>query len=171
MKPSIWHRLDKLARDLTPFALTFALLIFNAIPFHLPGFAQVVPLLPMIGIYFWCVYRPDLMPSIAVFALGLAHDFLSGLPVGVSALVFLLVQAAALAQRNFFSGKSFVIVWIGFMIVAAGALCLEWLLLSLVSGQLIEARSAIYQYGLTAALFPILAWLFLRWRQTFLQVD
>ena len=57
------------------------------------------------------------------------------------------------------------------MIVAGGALGLEWLLLSLVSGQLIEARSAFYQYGLTAALFPILAWLFLRWRAMFLQVD
>ncbi len=57
------------------------------------------------------------------------------------------------------------------MIVAAGALCLEWLLLSLVSGQLIEARSAIYQYGMTAALFPILAWLFLRWRAVFLQAE
>ena len=92
MKPSFWHRLDRFARDLTPFGLTFVLLVINAMPFHLPGFAQVAPLLPMIGIYFWCVYRPDLMPATAVFLIGILHDFLSGLPVGISALFFLLVD-------------------------------------------------------------------------------
>lgn len=171
MKPSIWHRLDVLARELSPFALTFLLLLINAIPFHLPGFAQVAPLLPLIGIYFWAVYRPDLMPSWAVFFIGLIHDFLAGLPVGVSALVFLLVQAAAIAQRDFFFGKSFVIVWLGFGIVAAGALSIEWVSLSALSGVLVDAQSAFYQYAITVALFPFLAWLFTRWRHAFLMVD
>ncbi|MDB9704530.1 rod shape-determining protein MreD, partial [Rhodospirillales bacterium] len=110
MKPSFWHRVDRFARDLTPFALTLMLLVINAIPFHIPGFAQVAPLLPLIGIYFWAVYRPDLMPAAAVFLIGILHDFLSGLPVGVSVLIFLVVLGAALAQRSFFFGKSFIIV-------------------------------------------------------------
>ena len=88
MRPSFWQRLDRFARDLTPFALTFVLLVINAVPMQIPGFAQVAPLLPMIGIYFWAVYRPDLMPAAAVFLIGILHDFLSGLPVGVSALTF-----------------------------------------------------------------------------------
>lgn len=171
MKPSFWYRVDRFARDLTPFALTFLLLIVNAMPFHVPGFAQVAPLLPMIGIYFWAVYRPDLMPATAVFMIGILHDFLSGLPVGVSALVFLLVLGAALAQRSFFFGKSFMIVWFGFVMVAAGALALEWVAMSLISGSIIQARSALYQYGLTVALFPFLAWLFTRWQHAFLQVE
>lgn len=171
MKPSFWHRVDRFARDLTPFALTFVLLVIGTIPFHIPGFAQVAPMLPLIGIYFWAVYRPDLMPAAAVFLIGIIHDFLSSLPVGVSALIFLLVLGAALAQRSFFSGKSFVIVWIGFIFVAAGALALEWLLLSIISGELIQARSAIYQFGLTVAVFPVLSWMFTRWQQAFLQTS
>jgi rod shape-determining protein MreD len=171
MKPSFWHRIDKFARDLTPFALTFILLVINAIPFHIPGFAQVAPLLPLIGIYFWAVYRPDLMPAAAVFLIGILHDFLAGLPVGISALIFLMVLGAALAQRSFFFGKSFVIVWIGFIFVAAGALTLEWLLLSVVSSELIQARTALYQFGLTVAFFPVLARMFTRWQQAFLQVE
>jgi len=171
MKPSFWHRVDRFARDLTPFALTLMLLVINAIPFHIPGFAQVAPLLPLIGIYFWAVYRPDLMPAAAVFLIGILHDFLSGLPVGVSALIFLVVLGAALAQRSFFFGKSFIIVWLGFMMVEGGALTLEWFLLSIFVGDLVHARSAIYQFGLTAAVFPFLAWLFTRWQLAFLQVD
>ena len=61
MKPSFWHRVDRFARDLTPFALTFLLLVINAIPFHIPGFAQVVPMLSLIGIYFWAGYSAALM--------------------------------------------------------------------------------------------------------------
>jgi len=171
MKPSFWHRVDRFARDLTPFALTFLLLVVGAIPFHIPGFAQVAPMLSMIGVYFWAVYRPDLMPAVAVFLIGIVHDFLSGLPVGVSALIFLVVLGAALAQRSFFFGKSFVIVWIGFIFVAAGALALEWLLLSIISGELIQVRSALYQFGLTVAVFPVLSWMFTRWQQAFLQVE
>jgi rod shape-determining protein MreD len=171
MKPTFWHRVDRFARDLTPFALTFVLLVINAIPFHIPGFAQVAPLLSLIGIYFWAVYRPDLMPAAAVFLIGILHDFLAGLPVGVSALIFLVVLGAALAQRSFFFGKSFVIVWIGFIFVAAGALALEWLLLSVISGELIQVRSALYQFGLTVAFFPVLSWMFTRWQQAFLQVE
>jgi len=171
MKPSFWHRVDRFARDLTPFALTFLLLVVSAIPFHIPGFAQVAPLLSMIGVYFWAVYRPDLMPAVAVFLIGLVHDFLSGLPVGISALIFLVVLGAALAQRSFFFGKSFVIVWIGFIFVAAGALALEWMLLSIISGELIQVRSALYQFGLTVAVFPVLSWMFTRWQQAFLQVE
>lgn len=171
MKPSFWHRVDRFARDLTPFALTFVLLLINTIPFHIPGFAQVAPMLPLIGIYFWAVYRPDLMPAIAVFLIGILHDFLSGLPLGISALIFLAVLGAALAQRSFFFGKSFVIVWIGFLFVAAGALALKWLLLSISAGELIQARSALYQFGLTIAVFPVLSWMFTRWSQGFLQVE
>ena len=171
MKPSFWFRLDRFARDLTPFALTFLLLIFDAVPFHIPGFAQVAPLMPMIGIYFWAVYRPDLMPAAAVFLIGILQDFLSGLPVGVSALTFLAVQGAGVTQRSFFFGKSFLIVWVGFVIVAAGALSLMWLLLSMLSGALVDGHPALYQYGLTVAVFPVVAWLFTRWQQAFLQVE
>ena len=76
-----------------------------------------------------------------------------------------------MAQRSFFFGKSFVIVWIGFVFVAAGALVFEWLVLSVVVGEVIQARTALYQFGLTVALFPVLAWMFTRWQQAFLQVD
>lgn len=171
MRPTLWHRLDRLARDLTPFTLTFILVVISAIPFHIPGFAQVAPLFPMIGIYFWAVYRPDLMPTYAVFLIGVLHDFLTGLPVGISALVFLVVLGVAIAQRTFFFGKSFIIVWLGFILVAAGAIFLEWILMSMFTGTIVEARSAIYQFGLTAAMFPVLSWLFTRWQQAFLQAD
>ncbi len=171
MRPGFWHRVDKLARDLTPFALTFLLVIVNVIPYHVPGFARVAPALPLIGIYYWAVYRPDLMPAVAVFGIGIMNDFLSGMPAGVSALTFLAVQWTAIAQRRFFSGKAFAIVWFGFAIVAAGALALQWLAMSVIAGELLEARTLVYHFALTAAIFPLPAWLFTRWQQAFLVIE
>ncbi|MDA0998296.1 MAG: rod shape-determining protein MreD [Proteobacteria bacterium] len=171
MKPNFWHRTDKLARDLTPFALTFVLVIINAIPYHVPGFSRIAPTLPLIGVYYWAVYRPELMPAVAVFGIGILNDFLSGLPAGVSALTFLAVHWVTLAQRRFLSRKAFVIVWFGFAVVAAGALAMQWLVMSIYVGQLIEVRALFYHFAMTAAIFPLPAWIFTRWQQTFLAVD
>ncbi len=168
MKPGFWYRVDHLARNLTPFALCFVLILINTVPLRLPGFSRVVPLLPLIGIYFWVVYRPDLMPAVAVFVIGLLHDFLSGLPLGLSAFAFLVVQSVALAQRRFYTGKSFIIVWFGFSIVAASVLIMEWGIILLITGNVVEVHPALYQYYLTVALFPVVAWVFTRWQQAFL---
>ena len=48
MKPSIWLRLDRWARQLTPFGFTFILVVVSVIPLQVPGFARVVPFLALI---------------------------------------------------------------------------------------------------------------------------
>ena len=115
MKPSFWIRLDLLARRLTPFALTLILVMISLVPLPVPGYARVAPLLPLIGIYHWTIFRPELMPAYAVFVIGLLQDALAGMPIGVNAMAFLVVYGVVLSQRRFFVGKSFVILWLGFM--------------------------------------------------------
>ncbi|MFB0991698.1 MAG: rod shape-determining protein MreD [Rhodospirillales bacterium] len=165
MKTSIWYRLDILTRLLTPFLLTLALVVLNLVPLEIPRFSRVVPLLPLIAIYHWAVYRSELLPAYAVFMIGLLQDIFSGAPIGVYTLVFLLVYGMVIWQHRFLFGKSFAIIWIGFAIVAAGAFVLAWALISLWSFSLLEIRAAFFQYLLTVATFPSLAWVFMRWQQ------
>jgi rod shape-determining protein MreD len=165
MKTSIWYRLDILTRLLTPFLLTLALVVLNLVPLEIPRFSRVVPLLPLIAIYHWAVYRSELLPAYAVFMIGLLQDIFSGAPIGVYTLVFLLVYGMVIWQHRFLTGKSFAIIWIGFAIVAAGAFVLAWALISLWSFSLLEIRAAFFQYLLTVATFPSLAWVFMRWQQ------
>jgi len=171
MKPTIWFRLDQWARRMTPFALTLLLVILNMLPVYVPGFARVVPVLALIAVYHWTIYRPDLMPAHAVFFIGAAQDMLSGAPLGINALVFLTVYGVVLWQRRFFVGKPFLIAWLGFAIVAAGATLQSWALVSAFYLTLVAPRPLAYQYLLTLGFFPLLAWIFLRWQQAFLKVE
>jgi rod shape-determining protein MreD len=92
--------------------------------------------------------------------LGLVQDLLSGGPVGIHALVFLLLATAVGGQRRVLAAGSFTFVWTLFLPAAAAAFFLIWLLYSLNLVTLINPRSAIFQYFTTVAVYPCLAWLF-----------
>ena len=171
MKPSLWIRLDLLARSLTPFVLTMILVMIILVPLPIPGYARVVPLLPLIGIYHWTIFRPDLMPAYAVFVIGVLLDALTGMPIGVNALTFLVVYGVVLSQRRFFVGKSFVILWLGFALVAAGQALMSWVLVSAYNVMLISPHALSFQYLLTLGCFPLFAWIFLRWQGAFLRLE
>ena len=164
MKSNIWYRLDILTRLLTPFLLTLALVIVNIVPLEIPGFARVVPLFPLMAVYYWAVYRADLLPAYAVFIIGLLQDIFSGAPVGVNTIVFLMVYGVVNWQHRFLFGKSFGIIWLGFAIVSSGAFAMTWMLFSLWNFSLVEPRAVFFQYMLTIGIFPGLAWVFMRWQ-------
>ena len=156
---------------MSPFGLTFLLLLVNVIPMRVPRFSQVVPMLALIAVYHWAVYRPQLLPPAAVFLIGVLQDILMGTPIGVGPLVLLAVYGSVLYQQRFFVGKSFVVVWLAFAAMTAGALVLSWVALSIFNTTLIDHRALLFQYGLTVGFFPLVAWLFMRWQQTFLRID
>ncbi len=160
MNQTVWTRLDLVARSLFPFALTLLLVMGSIVPLRVPDFSPIMPSLGLISIYFWVIYRPDLMPGWAVFLLGLIQDLLGGGPLGIYALVFLLTVAAVGAQRRFLATGSFTLVWALFLPVAAAAFVLIWLLYCLNLNMLIDPRSTMFQYLTTVAVYPCLAWLF-----------
>ena len=160
MNQTAWTRLDLIARSLFPFALTLLLVMAAMVPLRVPDLSPIVPSLAIVAIYYWVIYRPDLMPGWAVFLLGLVQDLLGGGPIGVHALVFLLLVAAVGAQRRFLATGSFALVWVVFLPVAAVSFFLIWALFCLNLGMLIDSRSVLFQYLTTVAVYPCLAWLF-----------
>jgi len=171
MKLTLAQRLDIYLRNSMPVMLALLLVLVNVIPFHIPGLSRIVPVLPLMAVYQWAVYRPGLMPPLAVFFIGLMYDILSGAPVGVNAVVFLAVYGVVAYQQRFFTGKSFLVVWMGFGIVALGASVLSWMLVSILSASIVEPRAAFFQYLLNFGFFPLLAWIFLRWQNLLSKVE
>lgn len=169
MKGSFFHRLDQAIRHILPLALTLFLILLNAVPTRLPGFTQVMPLLPLIGVYYWSIFRPELMPPSAAFGLGLLYDIVGGLPLGVSSLIFLAVQGLTASQRRFFHGKPFRIAWWGFGLVGAGAFILQWVLVSMLLGHALGLRSVMFEFLLTLLIYPLLSWVFARVQMTLLR--
>lgn len=166
---TLWQRLDLVARNFSPLAITLCLVMICVLPMHVPGFGSIVPALSLMAVYYWSIFRPDLMSVFAVFCVGLFQDILFGLPLGVSALVLLLVRLTVVSKRRFFMGNSFLVMWWGFMLVAAGAQALTWEFLSILNARMIYPAPLIFQYLLTLALFPCFTWLFIRAQQAFLR--
>ncbi len=167
----LWSRLDFVARSISPMAITLLLVVASVLPTHTPSFGTVSPILSLMAVYYWSIFRPDLMPPFAVFGAGLVQDILFSTPLGAFAFIFLLVRMVVVAQRRFFIGNSFVVMWWGFMLVAVGSLALAWGITSLLNMTLISASGVIFQAFLTLSLFPCFAWLFFRVQQAFLRQE
>jgi len=169
VNPTIWTRLDTVARNLSPFAFSLILVVLAMIPIRVPGLSAIVPSLGLIAIFFWVIHRPDLMPAWAVFLIGVFQDLLSGGHLGIGALVLLLVWLVVVAQRRVYSTGSFMQLWATFVLVAAGAQGLTWLLNGLISGGIIDIRPSVFQYLTTVAIYPCVAWVFVQIHRGFVR--
>src|SRR5882757_800049 len=90
MRAAVMRRGEGSVARFVPTATILILALLSVLPLRFPDYAAVAPLLALAGIYYWTIYRPNLLPPAAVFLCGLVLDLLSGAPLGVAALVFLL---------------------------------------------------------------------------------
>lgn len=159
-RPTLWRMLDAASRRAFPAASTALLLLALSAPLGLPGQAQLQCAAALACVFFWSVFRPDSMPPAVVFLLGLLADLLSLAPPGVTVLVLLSAHGLALRFRRFLAAQGFLLVWLVFIAVAAGAAGLAWALTSLLTFRLLPIGPASLQFGLTAGFYPALATLF-----------
>ena len=152
----LWQRLDRFGRNLVPLGVTLLMVILGAVPVPVAGYAAVVPLFALCAVFFWAVYRPDLMPPWLVFVIGLTQDALAGTPFGLNAIMLLIVYGMVASQRRFFLNKPFTLVWWGFMLVALIAIVVAWLLASIAFGVIIRPGPASFQFLITLALYPVI---------------
>lgn len=169
MKQNVWQRLDLLARNLSPFALTTLLVILGLVPLRVPDISPVLPSIAIIAVFYWSVHRPDLMPIWAVFLIGLIQDLLSAGPMGIGILSLLTVHGLVASQRRLFVGASMLLMWLAFALVAAAAMLTVWLLSSAYHGVMLEPGPAVFAYFLTVAFYPCLAWIFAQAQRAFLR--
>ena len=155
-------RLLRILRLLLPGLVTFIAVLLTVLPLGIPFAAVVTPFLSLMAVYYWSIYRPDLLPPAAVFVLGVLQDMLTGGPVGLLALVLLLVQALAVSQRRILLGQAFSVEWAGLLLVVAGAGAVSWTLASVYYLALVPPVPFVVQALITAALYPLGSWLFAR---------
>ena len=102
------------------------------------------------------------MPPAVVFAIGLLADLLGLSPIGASVLVLLMVHGFAVRWRRLLVRQGFVAVWLAFVAVAAAAALLEWVLVCALTVRLFSPAPAVFQWALSAGMYPLVATLFTR---------
>jgi rod shape-determining protein MreD len=134
-------------------------------PLYLPGSITLTPAFPLMVIYYWTLNLPDLLPPLALFAIGLTCDFLSGGLPGETPLLFLLSRTAVLRCRRRFFNRPFPLIWVGFTALTVVALLGVWLLNSLLTFQFAGFNQTVFRAALTSSLFPISSFLLSRAQQ------
>ena len=137
-----------------PGLITLALLIVYLIPKHISGFGQVMPLFPLMAVFFWGLTQRETMPYWLVFLLGLVMDTATGLPLGLSSLLYVLFLAMLHAQRRYIRKEGFIIKWGFFALSLAALMALNWLLLWIFFAQFASIRPAVVQWLLSSCIYP-----------------
>ena len=145
------------ARRCFPASTTALVLLTTAAPLGLPGQAELQAAAALGCVFFWSLFRPASMPPVVVFALGLLCDLLGYAPPGVGVLTLLVTHGLALRWRRVLVRLGFLVVWLSFVAVAAGAAALEWALTSVLTFRLLPPGAALFQATLAAGLYPLLA--------------
>ena len=168
MAGDMLHRLDQAARNLLPVGFTLVAMLLGMVPLPLPGYALVTAPLTLMSLFYWVIHRPDLLRPIVVFVIGVLQDLIGGTPIGMTPLVMILTYWLLITQRRFFLGRSFIMLWIGFALVAALSAAVQWLVFALMTASLLDATPAIIQALLGVALFPLVAYLLQRMHRAYL---
>jgi rod shape-determining protein MreD len=160
---------DSFPASLVPFLTTLLFVVLSVVPLHIPGFATVAPTFALMAVYHWTIYRPELLPPVAVFGLGLLLDFMNATPyVGISALSLLLAQQALLAVRRVFVNRLFPLLWAGFLMTAAAMIVFQWGLVSLLKGGALGTQPFLFEAALAIPAFPVASYFLTRVQRTLL---
>ncbi len=129
-----------------------------ALPARLGAQPVPMPIVPLIVIYLWAMFRPSAWAGLVIFCLGLAHDLLTFGPLGVWTAIYLITFATVAGLRRAVLGRPAVTLWAVFalvaVIVAGLAKALGWL-----AGVEPSERLLALQLLFTVLLYPPVAFL------------
>lgn len=138
------------------YVLLFLMVILNLI--NVPFLGDDGGRLPflLIGIYFWLIFRPALIPYPLLFMAGLLLDFLSGGLVGLYALCFMVLGIIVRNQRRFLLGQSWSVVWAGFCVASVIVTSIQFLAYSLDHFAFPAFLPMFFGLGISFLLYPLL---------------
>ncbi|MEZ5824424.1 MAG: rod shape-determining protein MreD [Geminicoccaceae bacterium] len=140
-------------------ALTCILALYaDLLPLPSPAPDAAMPSLLLCVIFYWTIYRPDLLGILWIFALAMLLDGIAGLPLGLSAFVFLVVRNLLMPRERFLATTSFIVIWASFVIAATAVLGLRWFVACVWYGHLFELRPVVLELALTVAAYPIVGY-------------
>jgi rod shape-determining protein MreD len=157
VNPTLAYQFNRFLRGSVPFALACLMALLGVVPTGISGFGIITPSLLTIAVFYWSIHRPYLMGAPLCFLLGVLSDFLTGAPLGLTSLLLLVVHGVTLSQRRIFIGKSFILSWFGYALIALLAALVGWLLSSLYSLAVLPFLPVMLQYALSLLVFPLFA--------------
>ena len=125
-----------------------------AIPLRLFGLHLPNPVFAFVPAFAWAVIRPSILPPFVLLLLGLFLDIFWDGPKGLWPLCLLISYAAVLTARRLIMGQDLLIVWAWYAALTALSFLVGYSVISADGGAAPNLLSVIWQYLVTAALYP-----------------
>lgn len=138
-----------------PGLITVALTLLTLVSKHLSGLGHVMPVLPLMPVFYWGMMRAREMPYWLVFALGLVTDSVTGAMLGSSSLLYMIFLGLVRAQRKYIHKEGFVVKW-GYFAGLLGIISLlNWAALSFYFSVAMPITPGFFQWLLTICCYPL----------------
>lgn len=154
-----------------PLICSFLWVILSLIPLKSDLNLVARPMIGLMCVYFWVMYRSDLFGAFSVFVLGMFFDILSIAPFGIYMLLYLIMYVMVINISKYITEKTFEILWIGFSLLSAGVMLIGWFVSSLYYAQFVPVKSFLFSYLISVALYPLVAGVNAWVMNVFLQED
>jgi rod shape-determining protein MreD len=129
----------------------------NMVDLPLPFTNQINPFLSIPVIFFLNLWQPRFLSVWVVFAAGLLYDSMQSSPIGVYAILFLIMRQLTCKLR---SKTGFIFkpigAWLRFIIIASIFFVIEWGILSLLLDYNIYSNILLWRNIFTILLYPII---------------
>ncbi|MBR9825868.1 MAG: rod shape-determining protein MreD [Alphaproteobacteria bacterium] len=141
-------------------------LLFQAAPTRLVEGIDIMPSLPLMVIFLWSGLRPYFMPPFAVFLIGLTQDLLTGAPMGVWALSYLVSIAVFRFRGEEGMPRDLPPIVIRFTGTLLLAHTIAYVAGSLIPGNPANLQPLIIEAVASILMFPLVAFLVVRNRRS-----
>ena len=156
MRAILGPQLSAVMERLIPLLVGIFCVMLTLLPWGTSTNFLVPPAFALMAVFHWALYRPDLMPPVSVFLIGVYHDLASGGPIGLWALIYLFTYGVVVSQRLFFIGRPFFAIWLAFGIIAVVSGLIVWTASGLYFGAVLSPVPALVQALVSFVLFPVL---------------
>lgn len=158
--PTPAARAGRIVMTVVPFIMAVICVLLSFVPVGRIFGSSVTPAFAFMAIYYWGVVRPEMFPPVAVFAVGLILDLMSGGPIGLWAFVYVATYALVITQRFMLVNAPFSAFWFGFILASLFAAFISWIAASFFFGGLVAFSPIFWHMAVTIAVFPLFAFIF-----------
>ena len=127
---SIW---EQAWRYLLPYLFIVLLFSLEMINYPILYLIDIKPFFVLMSVYFWTIFRPKLFPIYIIFSIGIIIDLLMGYPLGISSILFIIINWSIIGQRRFLMGVPYYILWFLFSIICIIFGGIQWGILGLIN--------------------------------------
>jgi rod shape-determining protein MreD len=158
--PTPAARASRVVVMVLPFVIGVLCVLLSFVPVGRIFGSSTMPAFALMAVFYWAVVRPEMFPVYAAFAVGLLTDLLSAGPIGLWAFSYVLTYTVVVTQRFLIINVPFSVFWFSFLMAGFIAGAISWSLASLIHGALLPVRPVLMHVIVTAAVFPLFAFLF-----------